>query len=791
MVIDAQGKSGIFTINPNLFVTFINIGFINANTTSDGGAIYNNRSTLNILGCSFSNNNASNGGAIMNNGGNNTFINDSSFNRNNATNSDSQGGAIYNFGGSNFTIENSVFTYNFARHGGAITSTNNLYFTVNNSSFIANDAWEGGIHITHTGNNTTIANSTFTNNTGTYGVAIANSGHYLTVFNSTFTNNDCDAGAINTGGSGGSYLLVDYCTFIGNDARGGGAIINSGVTAINCLVNNSVFINNTAWTGGAIANGAPAPLSNPPGDNFTVINSLFIGNRATFFLLDGHAIFNLGNGFKVNYCIFLNNTPTSTPNTNFGAIQLFIGSGGSIDADYNWWGSNNITNMVSGFNTTNHYILNITNISSLDNLKPGDVVSFLLLVLNTSLTNDGVGNLPYTVVNGTFDGVDFNSSRDDLFVYNFTIPDEGLQTIGATLNNQHVMLQFSAFKGNLTIVANIPNGGVGDTVNVTVYLNESINTTSNVTIGNRTYNNVEFINGVAIIPYLIEEPYEGSLNITFIGNNVYNGNSTLVNVNFTKGNPSLSINNISNGGVGDTVNVTVYLSGGINTTSNVTIGNRTYNNVEFINGVAIIPYLIEEPYEGSLNVTFIGNNVYNGNSTLVNVNFTKGNPSLSINNITGEKGETITISATLLDSNGNPLANRTVMFYLNGEYIGQGVTNSEGKASINYKVLSSGEFILGATFEGDNLFVLATVLNALIVNDNPNNNDTNNNGTDNGTDTGSGGNSGGSSSGSGASTDDDTEFVDSANASMKPTGVPLNILFAIAILGIIAYRRKL
>lgn len=98
VIIDAQGKSRIFSINLNLFIIFINISFINTNTTNDDEYIYNNGSTLNILDCNFKNNFANNGGTIMSNGENNLFINDFSFDHNNIIYSDSQGGAIYNSG---------------------------------------------------------------------------------------------------------------------------------------------------------------------------------------------------------------------------------------------------------------------------------------------------------------------------------------------------------------------------------------------------------------------------------------------------------------------------------------------------------------------------------------------------------------------------------------------------------------------------------------------------------------------------------------------------------------------
>jgi hypothetical protein len=70
----------------------------------------------------------------------------------------------------------------------------------------------------------------------------------------------------------------------------------------------------------------------------------------------------------------------------------------------------------------------------------GDNVSFALLILNTTRNNTGVEKLPDFTINGTFNGVDYNSSRYENFTYIFKILSEGNQTINASLDDQNVVL---------------------------------------------------------------------------------------------------------------------------------------------------------------------------------------------------------------------------------------------------------------------------------------------------------------------------------------------------------------
>ncbi|OPX58580.1 MAG: hypothetical protein A4E25_01600 [Methanobacterium sp. PtaB.Bin024] len=122
-------------------------------------------------------------------------------------------------------------------------------------------------------------------------------------------------------------------TFTNNTANYGGAInnYNYGVGSATCTVTGSTFTNNTAiLDGGAIFN------YNVEGSaNCTITESTFTNNTANHF---GGAITNVNAGegsanCTANFNRFYNNTAT----TNGNAI---CNKHGSVDAKYNWWGSN-------------------------------------------------------------------------------------------------------------------------------------------------------------------------------------------------------------------------------------------------------------------------------------------------------------------------------------------------------------------------------------------------------------------------------------------------------------------
>ena len=297
VILDAQGLSRIFVINNNLNVTFINITFTNAYTTSNGGGIYNNyvNTTMKFIDCIFKGNNALiHGGGIYSLG--DITISGSNFIDNTANNS---GGGAYTLFGS-INLSDSNFTYNTAGHdGGGIIINSNNYAFITNSNFVDNiaSASGGGLSFMMQPNvfNSflNIINSTFKNNTAAVGgaiylrSAIDNSCLYANISGSNFESNT----AIRMGG--GLYVSAGPILAIGNN------------THVNLTLENSIFIGNKAINGGGIVlskgntSSVDATLvSNIMGSNFT-------DNEATN---DGGGIFiDLGAEITIGDCTIVNN----------------------------------------------------------------------------------------------------------------------------------------------------------------------------------------------------------------------------------------------------------------------------------------------------------------------------------------------------------------------------------------------------------------------------------------------------------------------------------------------------
>ncbi|MDP3034260.1 MAG: hypothetical protein Q8M97_04015, partial [Methanobacteriaceae archaeon] len=312
-IINGSNSNQIFTISSGVNVSLLNITIANAKSSNSGGsAIKNNGGTLTINNCTFKNNNASRtswsndiyGGAIYSTGPltiiNSTFINNSAYGQDYIA----QGGAIYSTGP--LTIIDSTFTNNSALGsggsnlvvGGAISIQNSLNITrstfTNNmaGSRVGTEGFGGGALYIGTNTapiaNVSISESNFINNSATYGGAI-----WMNAGSST------------------KFATITKCTFVGNDAKNGGAIRNWGYLNLT----NSYFTNNTATA-------------------------------------DGAAIYNYQGALNVNFNQIINDT---------GNLEIYVNSG-AVNATNNWWGSNtNVSSKVSnGVNVSTWLVLLLT-----------------------------------------------------------------------------------------------------------------------------------------------------------------------------------------------------------------------------------------------------------------------------------------------------------------------------------------------------------------------------------------------------------------------------------------------
>ncbi|WP_169805397.1 right-handed parallel beta-helix repeat-containing protein, partial [Methanobrevibacter cuticularis] len=298
----------------------------------------------------------------------------------------------YNNSNHTITITNNNIT-GASGHGVSLNAYNNSNHTITITNNNITGTYGVYIRAETSNNNITITNNNITG-TSNYGVVL---NAYTSNNNITITNNNI------TGTSVSGVVLETYTSnntirFTNNNIRGVSygmyVICNNADFSGLSVVNNTINATNATGIGIGFVNLNSADLS----DIFVSGNNIFAGTLGTggIGIVFGTGLSSVDN-VTVNYNRVLAGTGLSIPTMTSG-----------IDANLNWWGANDITGKIVGIDTINHYILNITNSSSLDDVHFGDKLRFYLLVLNTTLDNTGVENLPDFIINGTLNGEDYN-----------------------------------------------------------------------------------------------------------------------------------------------------------------------------------------------------------------------------------------------------------------------------------------------------------------------------------------------------------------------------------------------
>ena len=305
-------------------IDFANVEFnYNVATDGNGGAIIlEDLSTASLINCLFNENtSSSNGGAIYLAEGTTLTINNCSFNSNSITSGN--GGAIYSYGAT-INATNSSFTNNSTTaNGGAIacersSSNVNSNLNITNCSFNSNSAVNGGAiyadYTTMTFVSGTLSGNTASSNGGAVFIRYSTG----TINSITATGNSANSGGvfyvnrttliINSDGTGTVIFGTTNPSAVGlaNSASSGGVIyatINSNIT-----INGATFGYNIATYGGAIT------ATHDSGNTISLLNCLFVGNKATGSSYGGGAIYAVGqSNLTIDSCTFDSN------NAKYGA----------------------------------------------------------------------------------------------------------------------------------------------------------------------------------------------------------------------------------------------------------------------------------------------------------------------------------------------------------------------------------------------------------------------------------------------------------------------------------------
>ena len=556
VIIDAQFYGRMFSIK-NHNITFINITFINGNSSGDAGVIYNDDfDNISFINCKFINNTANGyGGAIMNNGGRNLALINCVFDNNAAIKDNVSGGALrtqgnntkiincsfinnYANGGgaiwmgngfSNSIIENCNFTNNSAKgRGGAIYYYNSENLIMINCNFNDNSAEWGAAFFTQLTNRINITNTTFTNNTARIGAggAIYSEANNFLIVNSSFNNNT----ALNeTNGYGGAIIThganvtIINTSFTGNIVKlsGGGIYVGKGH---NFSVINSTFSNNTAQWGGAIYNQGPSSKIN---------NSNFTGNIGE---IRGGAICSIGN-LNVTYCDFLNNR-----GGNGGAIYNNKNAYMSLSGNTMKGNSADLGQMIYNAGYMGVLTLTFLNNGTLS-VEKGQTIT-----LFDSLTDDMGNTVTGENIIFLVDGKIFMSgtSIEGHFDIDFIVPDfQGIIDISGDYIG-HGEYQLIVLNGHLKLVIgtnstiNAPDDiSVNQNINITgtatdKYGNSIANTIINVTVNGKNYIVETDSNGDWILSYIPTEIGILDISVNWAGNETHFGFTNTTTFDVTK-----------------------------------------------------------------------------------------------------------------------------------------------------------------------------------------------------------------------------------------------------------------
>jgi hypothetical protein len=379
-IIDAQELGRIFSVTGPYTVLIENLTLKNGTVTGDGGAIHApSGANLILISSAFSGCSADqgSGGAVHSVGGV-VYVVSSVFSHCRVTDplniEDHSGGAIY-ADGTILLIADSTFSSCSATdtYGGAVEAYSDMFLV--SSTFENCSAIDGGAidiyhaaliissefsHCTGTANggalwimgteDVQILSTRFSDCSATQGGAVYDrlDVSSIEIFDSTFSS--CHA----TSGGGAifgtdSALLLDSSTVTGCSAGGsGGAIYNGGTISITnsvitgCLATDGGAINNhgtgtitsSTLTGCSATNYGGAISSSGP---LTVTSSTFTGNAASGGA--GSAIYSTGSGSSVHFSRFYQ---------NLYPVWDVVHSPTSLEAQDNWWGTNNNPNVQTG-----------------------------------------------------------------------------------------------------------------------------------------------------------------------------------------------------------------------------------------------------------------------------------------------------------------------------------------------------------------------------------------------------------------------------------------------------------
>ena len=617
------------------------------------------------------------------------------------------GCVIYNLG-ANFTLNN-ISIYDNEITDALANTMSAIYNTgvmaIKNSKIIHNM----GHGLIYNSNNLVLINSTVSGNdiasgTSSYGIVYSTSG-VVKIFNSNITNNIARLGTVYI--SNGN-LIVENSIFEANNVilGNGGAITLFSLSSKSNITNATFRDNAAARDGGAIL---------ARGD-VNILNSIFENNAAGNGYY-GNAIYNYGN-LNIHYSVLLENASSNYVIYNYGYNP-------SANAQYNWWGTNDDPSRLVGAGQWDEYTscedVDVSNWivmgvipDIIENITGNQLikVSFdkyqgkdgKLFDLTRTLPEF---NVKFSAINGTLSD-NLAKVINNAASVNYTISDN--DTITVESGDEIFNIKVIVAKETSIILINVDDIVVGENATIDVFVNK--NATGSVIIGvNNKNTTVNIKDGKAslIVSDLTAGKYD--VVVKYSGDINYGTSKNITSFNvgkIAKYDVDVDVSKVQSG---ENATITVILPK--DATGNVTIivANKKYN-ATVVNGTAkIITDVLDD---GTYDVVVY----YSGDDKYLN-SVKQLNMTVDINKNVNLKADDIVMFykdgtrfiAVLTDYKGNPIANETLIFVINGVKYTK-ITDNNGTASMALNLMPGvyeGLVLFNGTLNYNNISVKCNI----------------------------------------------------------------------------------
>ena len=457
--------------------------------------------------------------------------------------------------------------------------------------------------------------------------------------------------------------------------------------------------------------------------------NIYIGTKNTFYVLTSKMESNISVDVQ-NINVGDNATIIATlPANATGNVTFTVNNKEYIVAIENGSAKLNVENLLSGtydvlvrFMGDNNYLPSENNASfivskvptnmniAVDNINVGEDA-----VINITLPNEISNELVSVTIDGKSYTVLINNGKGSLILSNlvansYPITAKYDGNYKYTEGENSTTLTVAKMSSAVNVTANNIKFGEEAVINIAVP-NVSLGVAT-VVVNGKSYN-VAIVDekGVLNIYNLAAGDY--NVDVTYLGDNKYLSSTNAANFTVSKVSDYNMTVDIADIVKGENATITVTIPEDGTGSVIVTINGTNYKGT-VIKGIAkvIIPDLDEGTYKV---VTFYtGDNKYD--SMVVNGTITVNKntiTTLTMNNLVKYFGSSQRLVAKLADALGNPIANATVYFTINGKVHAR-ITDENGTASIAIRLLP-GEYKASALFNGTDDYDVTSVNASVLV----------------------------------------------------------------------------